>query len=388
MYIAFNGIMPAKATSFASQPTVTVNTRQRNSDRKRSFLSESSNKITATTSYPVGFVSSKKPEPPVSPQSVIEAAVQEVENETVEEMKRSWQTLSESLQGAKLDSLIMLIATSAVIPIFKKLDTSPIVGFMLAGAFLGPLGLNWIRDLHLIHMLGELGIVFFLFEMGLELSLERLKAMKKDVFGLGTSQFFLTSIVGTIVSLACGLSPAAAVTIGGSLSLSSSAFVLQLLKDKNAMGTRHGKASFGILLLQDLAVVPLLVVVELLSRGGTGLGRALAVAGVKALVTLSAMSIAPKVAAMLFSMILGKATIITLLSRAFGVPMSNAIQTGLLNSQGGEFSFVAFGIAERMHLISPTLTKLLLTTVALSMAITPMLESLGAKIASKMESSQ
>ena len=76
----------------------------------------------------------------MSPQSVIEAAVQEVENETVEEMKRSWQTLSESLQGAKLDSLIMLIATSAVIPIFKKLDTSPIVGFMLAGAFLG--GIN------------------------------------------------------------------------------------------------------------------------------------------------------------------------------------------------------------------------------------------------------
>ena len=90
--------------------------------------------------------------------------------------------------------------------------------------------------------------------------------------------------------MACGLPWATGVTIGGSLALSSSAFVLQLLKDKDAMGTRHGKASFGILLLQDIAVVPLLVVVELLGKGGTGLVKALTIAGVKALVTLSAMS--------------------------------------------------------------------------------------------------
>ena len=76
----------------------------------------------------------------------------------------------------------------------------------------------------------------------------------------------------------------AAVTIGGSLALSSSAFVLQLLKDKNQMGTRAGKASFGILLLQDLAVVPLLVVVELLAKGGTGLGKALSIAGTQSLI--------------------------------------------------------------------------------------------------------
>lgn len=121
--------------------------------------------------------------------------------------------------------------------------------------------------------------MFFLFEMGLELSVARLNAMKKDVFGLGTSQFLVTAAVVSGVSMAFGLPTAAAVTIGGSLSLSSSAFVLQLLKDKDSMGTRHGKASFGILLLQDLAVVPLLVVVELLAKGGTGLGKALSIAG-------------------------------------------------------------------------------------------------------------
>lgn len=117
--------------------------------------------------------------------------------------------------------------------------------------------------------------------MGLELSIARLNAMKKDVFGLGTMQFLVTSAVGCGISLAMGLPTSAAVTIGGSLALSSSAFVLQLLKDKNQMGTRAGKASFGILLLQDLAVVPLLVVVELLAKGGTGLGKALSIAGMR-----------------------------------------------------------------------------------------------------------
>ena len=207
----------------------------------------------------------------------------------ITEVKKSVKGLLDSLHGAKLDTLIILVVTSVVIPVCKKLNTSPLIGFLLAGTALGPLGLNWVKDVHTIDILGELGIVFFLFEMGLELSLERLKQMRKDVFGLGTSQFIVTAAAGTGVALACGLPPAAAVTIGGSLSLSSSAFVLQLLKDKNEMGTRHGRASFGILLLQDLAVVPLLVVVELLSKGGTGLGKALTIAAIKAVVTVGSL---------------------------------------------------------------------------------------------------
>eukprot|EP00981_Chlorochromonas_danica_P007235 scaffold1618_cov158-Ochromonas_danica.AAC.19 len=397
-----------------------------------------------------------------------------------QEVQRSWYQLRKSLQGAKLDSLIMLMATSAVIPLFKKLNTSPIVGFLLTGTLIGPQGLNWVKDLHTIDSLGELGIVFFLFEMGLELSLERLKAMRRDVFGLGTSQFLLTTASITLAGMAFGLSLPAAVTVGGSLALSSSAFVLQLLKDKNAMGTRHGKGSFGILLLQDLAVVPLLVVVQLLAKGGAGLGRALSVAGVKALITLSAMSflgqrllnpifsvvarassheaflsiimatvllmsfvtkgiglsdtlgaflaglllsetsyryqiesdIAPfrglllglffitvgfsidmrlflqrplHVVGALLALIGCKAGIITALSSAFGMPLGSAIQTGLLNSQGGEFAFVSLGIAQRMGLLSESLCKLLLTTVALSMALTPALADMAASLAKKVE---
>lgn len=109
-----------------------------------------------------------------------------------QEVQRSWYQLRKSLQGAKLDSLIMLMATSAVIPLFKKLNTSPIVGFLLTGTLIGPLGLNWVKDLHTIDALGELGIVFFLFEMGLELSLERLKVFYP--------LFFITFIARGILS--------------------------------------------------------------------------------------------------------------------------------------------------------------------------------------------
>lgn len=374
----------------------------------------------------------------------------------------------------------MLIATSIVIPVFKSLNTSPIVGFMLVGTLLGPSGLNWVKDLHMVDKLGELGIVFFLFEMGLELSLERLKSMRKDVFGLGTSQFALTALVSGLVCKFFGFSNAAAVTAGGSLALSSSAFVLQLLKDKGEMGTRHGRASFGILLLQDLAVVPLLIVVELLSRGGAGLGRALMLAALKGLITLSALSFLgrkllnpifsrvakshsqeaflsailatvllmsfvthgiglsdtlgaflaglllsetsykyqiesdiapfrglllglffitvgfsidaqlvlhkfPTVVALVSALIAGKATIITLLSRLFGIPMASALHTGLLTAQGGELAFVAFAIAEKSKMISPEVSKLLLTTVALSMASTPLLAAAGEKLSRLVE---
>jgi len=400
--------------------------------------------------------------------------------DVVGEVKSSLKSLADSISGAKMDTLILLIVTSTVIPLFKTLNISPIIGFLMTGTALGPTGLNWVKDTHMIDHLGELGIVFFLFEMGLELSMEKLIAMKKDVFGLGLTQFVVTTVVGSVVSMALGLSAASGIAVGGSLALSSSAFVLQLLKDKGAMGSRHGQASFGILLFQDLSVVPFLIVVELLGKGGSGMARALTVAGVKALVTLATLSIAgrnildpvftmvaksgsqeaflsvilttvllmsfvtqgiglsntlgaflaglllaetryhyqieadiapfrglllgfffidvgfsidiqllikqaPKILALLVTILAGKAGIITLLSMAFGVPFSSAQQTGLLNAQVGEFAFVALAISEKLGLLSPNLAKLLLTTVALSMAMTPVLAELGNYFTNKID---
>jgi monovalent cation:proton antiporter-2 (CPA2) family protein len=402
--------------------------------------------------------------------------------EVTEEVERSLATLIKSFQGVKLDTLIPLVATSAIIPLCKNLNLSPVLGFLAAGTLLGPSCLNWITDHALVDALGEIGIVFFLFEMGLELSVDKLIAMKKDVFGLGTSAFVACTAAGmAIARYFGGQTLPASFVIGGSMALSSSAFVLQILKDKGAAGTRYGRASFGLLLLQDIAVVPFIIIVELLGQGGVAnLTKALTIAGIKALVALAGMGVVgkklfdpffsfvaksgsqeaflsitlstvllmsfvtqgfglsstlgafcaglllaetryryqieadiapfrgillglffisvgfsidvnilvaqfPSVIAMLATLLIGKSAIVTAVSMVWGLEFSQAQQTALLTSQGGEFAFVAFAIAEKMGIIEGKLIKLLLTTVALSMAVTPALASLGSTVASKIE---
>jgi Kef-type K+ transport system membrane component KefB len=152
---------------------------------------------------------------------------------------KSMRDLGDSLSGMKMDILLPLLVTSVVIPVFKSLGLSPILGFLAMGTLLGPSCLNAVSDVHALDHMGEVGIVFFLFEMGLELSVGKLISMKRDVFGLGLSQFVVSAAVLAKGGAMCGLGPAAACTVGGSLALSSSAFVLQLLKDKNALGTRY-----------------------------------------------------------------------------------------------------------------------------------------------------
>lgn len=93
---------------------------------------------------------------PRSQDSITDLLVKDI-IEVEEEMEKSWYDLLQSLRGTKLDSLILLIVTSAVIPIFKKLSTSPILGFLLTGTLLGPNGLSWVSDVHMMHVLGELG---------------------------------------------------------------------------------------------------------------------------------------------------------------------------------------------------------------------------------------
>jgi len=117
--------------------------------------------------------------------------------------------------------------------------------------------------------------------------------MKKDVFGLGGSQFVITALAVAAIAKYCGQSTAAMVVIGGSIALSSSAFVLQLLKDKDEMGSRFGKASFGVLLLQDLAVVPLIVVTQILGGDNSeGVGAAIGMALVQSALALATIAFA------------------------------------------------------------------------------------------------
>ena len=385
------------------------------------------------------------------------------------------------ISPAERDTIILLAATALVTPIMGVIGLSPVLGFLFAGMCLGPAGLAVISDVETTTKLAELGVVFFLFEMGLELELERLKSVGRDAFSLGTAQFAVTGgLLAYLGKTIGGLSASTAIVLGFGLALSSSAFVIQLLTEKGELASRFGRATFGILLFQDLAVVPLLVLTPLLGGSGSNLAAALRLAAVKSaaallsifivgrvllqrayklvasakdqtsflaitLVTVLSMAgftaavglsdtlgaflagvllaetkyryqieadIAPfrglllglffittgfaidvGLAASKWRTVLGMAlglhvikTVVTsLVCLSAGLKPSVAIRSGLLLSQGGEFAFVIFALAEHHGLLLPPQVKLLLTTVVLTMFLTPFLNDFGAKIGAQIE---
>ncbi|KAI8532513.1 hypothetical protein RHMOL_Rhmol11G0219800 [Rhododendron molle] len=393
-----------------------------------------------------------------------------------------------------MDTLTLLAVTVIIVPAFKIIKASPILGFFFAGVVLNQFGL--IRNLTDVKVLSEWGILFLLFEMGLELSLARLKALAKFAFGMGLTQVVLCTLAFTAFELppngAIGTkilqflfnsrpdlvnirSIDEAVVIGAALSLSSSAFVLQLLAEKGELPTRFGSATLGILLLQDIAVVPLLVILPvlesqnlvgesmlpmlakeslkalgglgLLSLGGKFLLRRvfevvaearsseafvalclLTVAGTSLLTqklgfsdTLGAFLAGallaetnfrtqieadirpfrglllglffvttgtsidtqllfrewPNVLSLLAGLIVIKTLIITAIGPRVGLTLQESLRIGLLLSQGGEFGFVVFSLANRLGVLPLELNKLLIIVVVLSMALTPFLNDFG-----------
>lgn len=148
---------------------------------------------------------------------------------------------------------------------------SAILGFLIAGAVIGPFGMGLIMDTEPVKHLAEIGVIFLLFNLGLELSLERLIALARQVFVLGTLQFTLsTCAIASAAILLAGYSGPAAIIVGGALALSSTAVVMKIMQERSETGSRHGRATFAILLFQDLAVVVLLMLVPLLAQGGSG----------------------------------------------------------------------------------------------------------------------
>ncbi|XAR73028.1 hypothetical protein NMG60_11019877 [Bertholletia excelsa] len=404
----------------------------------------------------------------------------------------------EVINDLGLDTLTFLAVTVIVVPAFKTVKASPILGFFFAGVVLNQFGL--IRNLTDVKVLSEWGILFLLFEMGLELSLTRLKALAKFAFGMGLSQVVLSTLAFTAFELppngAIGTrileflfhsrpdlvnirSVDEAIVIGAALSLSSSAFVLQLLAEKGELPTRFGSATLGILLLQDIAVVPLLVILPILETqnlveesiwpmlakeslkalGGLGLlslgGRYLlrrvfeVVAEARsseAFVALCLLTVAgtslvtqnlgfsdtlgaflagtllaetnfrtqieadirpfrglllglffvttgtsidmqllfrewPNVLSLLAGLIVIKTLIITAIGPRVGLTIQESVRIGLLLSQGGEFAFVVFSLANQLGVLPLELNKLLIIVVVLSMALTPLLNDVGRKAA-------
>lgn len=181
------------------------------------------------------------------------------------------------------DVLVFLAAVVVFAPIFHRLKISPVLAFLVSGVIVGPHVLGLIDDVEGARRLGEFGVVFLLFAIGLELSVDRLYILRRFAFGLGAAQVVLSaSIIGGAAYAVAG-DWRLAFIVGSTLALSSTAVVLRLLAERREMSTGFGRASLAVLLFQDLAVVPLLVIVPLLSTPGgamaSGIGIALAKAG-------------------------------------------------------------------------------------------------------------
>jgi len=192
------------------------------------------------------------------------------------------------------DMVWVLLASVVAVPLFQSMPGgSPVLGYLAAGAILGPSVTGIVKNVHGIEQLGEIGVVFLLFNIGLELSWERLSSMRRFVFGLGLGQVLLTSLfVAAAAAALAGVSGPGSIVIGGALALSSTAVALQVLAERNENQTRHGRAAFSVLLLQDLAVVVLLMLIPLLAPQDGGamhlgvIAKALGLAAVKAIAAM------------------------------------------------------------------------------------------------------
>ncbi len=398
--------------------------------------------------------------------------------------------------GIYRDAMIVLGTAAVLVPLGQRFKLSPILGFLIAGALLGPGGLGslwysfpvvrWvaITDQRDLGSIAELGVVFLLFLIGLELSFKRLVTMRRLVFGLGTLQVGISALLIGLVASLFGARPGGAVLIGLSLALSSTAIVIEVLSRKQRLSTATGRTCFAILLLQDLAVVPLLFLVTILGpeNHGTLLGGLLqafaqAILVIAAIVLVGTVILRPLfrlvasvestelfVAAALFvavgsglataaaglSMALGafvaglllaeteyhraieatidpfkglllgvfffsvgmsldigglisnplpiiagivgliliKTTVLTGLLRLFRVPWPATVETALLLGPGGEFAFIVIGLAVAEDIVARDTGTLVLAITSFSMAIIPLLDYLGRRLAKELRDVQ
>jgi CPA2 family monovalent cation:H+ antiporter-2 len=394
------------------------------------------------------------------------------------------------------DALVVLGTAGIVVPVVRRLGISPVLGYLAAGAILGPLGLGslinifpflyWVTvvDAHNVAGIAELGVVFLLFLIGMELSFERLKAMRRLVFGLGSLQIvFSTAIIGAI-AYQFGNKPAVAMIVGACLALSSTAIVIEVLSNQGRISTATGRASFSVLIAQDLAVVPLLVFVSLLGASNGGslitslllalMNAAIAVVGIfivgrlmlrplfrmvasagsselfvaAALFVIISTGVAAAMAGMsmalgafiaglvlaetefrkaiettiapfkglllgvffftvgmnidvremardpvwLFASVAGligiKAVLLIGLARLFRLPWPAAIETGILLGPGGEFAFVAIGMAAALNLIDAQVSGFILAVTSITMALIPVLALVARRLAPKFKEAE
>jgi CPA2 family monovalent cation:H+ antiporter-2 len=191
-----------------------------------------------------------------------------------------------------IEVVILLAAAVCAVGIFRVLRLSSVLGYLAAGMVIGPFGLSVIKDVETTAGIAEIGVIFLLFLIGLELSINRLRSMRTHVFGFGGAQVLLTASLFALFLIGTGGDQNAAIIIGGGLALSSTAIVLQVISEQNEKSSQVGRLSLAILILQDLAVIPLLVLVSTLGDKNQPLADALTSAAFNAAVVTTLIFIA------------------------------------------------------------------------------------------------
>ena len=190
--------------------------------------------------------------------------------------------------GYLYDIFILLLASFAVVIVFKQLKLSPALGYLVAGAAIGPFGFGILTSTETTKSIAELGIVFLLFAIGLELTFEKLIAIKTYVLGFGSLQIIATATaITTICHKFFAINLESSIIIGGALALSSTAIVMQVIAENGEENTRVGRLSFAVLLMQDLVVIPILVLLPLLANKKLAIMPALGEVTVNAIMAMT-----------------------------------------------------------------------------------------------------
>jgi len=382
--------------------------------------------------------------------------------------------------GYLLQVIIILAAAVVGASLFRKLGLESTLGYLVAGVAIGPAGFALITEFESTHALAELGVVFLLFTVGLELPFERLRVMRGLIFGLGAAQVFICAIVIAAIAHVSGLSLPAALIVGAGLSLSSTAIILRMLSARGELTSRLGRSALAVLLMQDLSVAPFLVVSIAFGSASVPLAEALSVAVIKAVIAVLAVlglgrillshllrpiaavrepevfaaltlaivlgagwltqeaglsmalgaflagmlfagtqyrlqvaaEIQPfrglllglffitvgmgvnlsliwqeagTIALSLFALLLIKTALIAGLARLFRFPIEQAVYLGFLLGAGGEFAFVLLGSGMVAGSVPQGVGQLLITVVALSMMIAPLMAAAGRWILRRQE---
>ncbi|MCS6879381.1 MAG: cation:proton antiporter [Geminicoccaceae bacterium] len=398
----------------------------------------------------------------------------------------------EALPLATADILLYLAAAGVGVPLLHRLGMGQVAAFLLVGVLSGPhvagrlaqfapwLGLFTYKDPHTLERLGELGVVFLLFTLGLELSLDRLAALRRWMLGLGSLQVLVTGGAIAAVAFAFGNPPAASVLVGSSLALSSTAVVMQLLIEQRRQTSEAGRIAFAVLLAQDVAVVPILLLAGLLTglvvadpwaalaetviltalalasllllgprvvrpllrlasraggrevlvaaallmvigsasltaMAGASPGLGAFIAGVllaesefrhtieadiepfKGLLlglffvivgtTVDPLAILPELPTILlsvFGLACLKALLLFGLGAILGLPLSIALEVGILLGQGGEFALVVVALARDGALLSAEAARFLVAVILVSMLATPLLARLAPRVSARL----